>query len=324
MLNYIIRRVLYIMPIIIGVNIITFVLFFMVNSPDDMARMQLGEKYVTVEQISAWKQNHGLDKPLFINAHATGHLIITDTLFFKKSLNLFTFNFGSSNQGRDINLDIKERMWPSLALAVPSLLVGMMINICFAFFTIFFKEIYLDKLGVMLCIIMLSISSLFYIIGGQFLFAKTLQWLPISGYQQGLGAIKFLILPIIIGAVAGMGSGARWYRDLFLEELNKEYVLTARAKGLSEVKILFIHVLKNAMIPIVTGIVALLPLLFMGSLLMESFFAIPGLGSYTMDAIAQQDFEIVRVMVFLGALFYILGLILTDLAYTVVDPRIRL
>ena len=324
MLKYIIRRILYAIPIIIGVNIITFVLFFMVNSPDDMARMQLGEKHVTMEEITRWKQSHGLDKPFFINTHTTGHLIITDTLFFKKSLNLFTFNFGSSNQGRDINLDIQERMWPSLAIAVPSLLVGIIINICFAFCIIFFRESYLDNLGVMLCISMLSISGLFYIIGGQFLFAKTLQWVPISGYQNGLGAIKFLILPIIIGAVAGMGAGARWYRDLFLEELNKEYVLTARAKGLSELKVLFIHVLKNAMIPIVTGIVALLPLLFMGSLLMESFFAIPGLGSYTMDAIAQQDFEIVRVMVFLGALFYILGLILTDLAYTLVDPRIRL
>ena len=116
----------------------------------------------------------------------------------------------------------------------------------------------------------------------------------------------------------------RWYRTIFLEEVNRDYVRTARAKGLSELSVLFGHVLKNAMIPILTGVVVVIPMLFMGSLLTESFFGIPGLGSYTIDAIAAQDFSVVRAMVFIGSLLYILGLMLTDLSYVLVDPRVRL
>ena len=148
---------------------------------------------------------------------------------------------------------------------------------------------------------------------------------PISGYDDGgLNTIRFLILPVLIGVIGGIGSGTRWYRTIFLEEMGKDYVRTARAKGLSELKVLFRHVLKNAMIPILTGVVVVIPTLFMGSLLLESFFGIPGLGSYTIDAIRNQDFAVVRAMVFLGSVLYILGLLLTDISYTLVDPRIRL
>lgn len=172
--------------------------------------------------------------------------------------------------------------------------------------------------------VLISISTLFYIIVGQYLFAKLLHWVPISGYAGGLSSIKFLILPVLISVVAEIGYGARWYRALFLEEINKDYVRTARAKGLSEFYVLFRHILKNALIPILTGVVSIIPLLFLGSLLMESFFAIPGLGSYTVDAIREQDFAIVRAIVFLGTLLYISGLLLTDIAYVLVDPRVRL
>ena len=170
----------------------------------------------------------------------------------------------------------------------------------------------------------MSISSLFYIIGGQFLVGKLLQIVPISGYDYGLSSIKFLVLPILISAIYGIGAGTRWYRTLFLEEISKDYVRTARAKGLSEKYILFHHVVRNSLIPILTGVVAILPLLFLGSLITESFFSIPGLGSYTIDAIQRQDFAIVRSMVFLGAVLYIIGLILTDISYTFADPRLRL
>jgi len=171
---------------------------------------------------------------------------------------------------------------------------------------------------------LMSISSLFYIIGGQFFIGKLLKLVPISGYDTGFSAIKFLVLPVLISVVAGIGSGARWYRTLFLEEVEKDYVRTARAKGLTETQVLFKHVLKNAMIPILTGVVVVLPLLFMGSLILESFFSIPGLGSYTIDAINRQDFAIVRSMVFLGSVLYIFGLLLTDISYSFVDPRVRL
>ena len=123
--------------------------------------------------------------------------------------------------------------------------------------------------------------------------------------------------------LARLGAEARFYRSLFLEEIGKDYVRTARAKGLGEHIILFRHVLRNALLPILTGTVSALPLLFMGSLIAESFFGIPGLGSYTLDAINAQDFAIVRAMVFLGSALYVVGLILADVSYTLADPRVR-
>jgi peptide/nickel transport system permease protein len=215
-------------------------------------------------------------------------------------------------------------MWPSLALALPTLVVGLLTNIGFALLMVLFRGSYLEFGGLVLCVILMSISSLFYIIGGQYAIGKLMRLVPISGYAEGFGAFKFLILPVVIGVVSGIGSGVRWYRTLFLEEVGKDYVRTARAKGLTETRTLFKHVLPNAMIPILTGVVVVLPLLFMGSLIMESFFGIPGLGSYTIDAINSQDFAMVRAMVFLGSILYVLGLLLTDISYTLVDPRVRL
>ncbi|MCW9024900.1 MAG: ABC transporter permease [Gammaproteobacteria bacterium] len=324
MFAYIIRRTLYAIPILIGVNLLTFSLFFVVNSPDDMARMHLGMKRVTPESIDKWKQERGYDKPLLYNASAEGIEKVSDTIFFDKSLRLFVFDFGSADDGRDIGFDISQRMWASLAIALPVFIVGILVNITFAMLLAFFRATYIDIWGVVLCVILMSISSLFYIIGGQFLVGKLLHLVPISGYDTGVSAIKFLVLPVIIGVIGGIGAGSRWYRTIFLEEINKDYVRTARAKGLSEIRVLFKHVLKNAMIPILTGVVVVIPLLFMGSLITESFFGIPGLGSYTIDAIQNQDFAIVRAMVFLGSVLYIIGLILTDISYTMVDPRVRL
>ena len=321
---YIIRRLLYALPILIGVNALTFVLFFVVNSPDDMARMHLGNKRVTDQAILAWKTEHGYEKPLLFNEAADGAGMFTDTILYEKSIRLFAFDFGLSDSGRDISHDISQRMWPSLAIAVPTLIVGLAVNITFALLLAFFRATYLDFWGVVVCVAMMSISGLFYIIGGQFLVGKLLNLVPISGYDTGLAAWKFMILPVIVGVIGSIGSGTRWYRTLFLEEIHRDYVRSARAKGLSEQFVLFHHVLRNAMIPILTGVVVILPLLFIGSLLTESFFGIPGLGSYTIDAINRQDFAIVRAMVFLGAVLYIIGLLLTDISYTVADPRVRL
>lgn len=325
MYAYIIRRVLYAIPILIGVNILTFSLFFMVNSPDDMARMQLGMKHIHQADIDKWKQERGYDKPLFINTRAKGIHVLTDTIFYNKSLSLFAFRFGTADDGRDIGHDIRQRMGPSLSIAIPAFIVGLLVNITFALLLAFFRATYVDVWGVVMCVIMMSISGMFYIIGGQFLISKTLHLVPISGYGGfGWASFKFLILPVFIGVISGFGSGSRLYRTLFLEEIGKDYVRTARAKGLSELRVLFRHVLKNAMIPILTGVVVVIPLLFLGALLTESFFGIPGLGSYTIDAIRSQDFAIVRAMVFLGSVLYIVGLILTDISYTMVDPRVRL
>jgi peptide/nickel transport system permease protein len=323
MTAYIVRRCLYAVLILIGVNLVTFWLFFKVNTPDDMARMQLGAKRVTPEAIASWKSARGYDKPLMFNSGATGMSKLTDTLYFDKSLEMFRLEFGRADDGRDIAFEIRNRMWPSLALALPVFLVGLAVYITFALLMAFFRATYLDFWGVALCVAMMSVSTLFYIIGGQYIIAKVWSLVPISGYSSGVDAARFLFLPIAVGVIGGIGSGARWYRTIFLEEVGKDYVRTARAKGLGETAVFFRHVLGNAMIPILTGSVVAIPLLFMGSLLTESFFGIPGLGSYTIEAIQSQDFGVVRAMVFIGSVLYIIGLLLTDISYTLVDPRVR-
>jgi peptide/nickel transport system permease protein len=324
MLAYVIRRTLYAIPILVGINLITFALFFLVNTPDDMARMQLGVKRVTPEAIQKWKAERGYDKPLLWNATAPGAGKFSETIFFEKSVKLFAFDFGRAEDNRDISNEIRTRMGPSLALAIPVFLVGLAVNVTFALGMAFFRATTLDISGVILCVAMMSISSLFYIIGGQYLISKLFHLVPISGFADGADALKFLVLPVAIGVIGGIGAGSRWYRTLFLEEMGKDYVRTARAKGLAESVVMFRHVLKNAMIPILTGVVVVIPLLFMGSLIVESFFGIPGLGSYTIDAIQAQDFAVVRAMVFIGSVLYIAGLLLTDISYTLVDPRVRL
>jgi len=324
MFNYILRRIFYAIPILIGVNLITFALFFMVNTTDDMARAQLGAKQTTPEMINAWKVDKGYDKPLFFNAESEGVFKLTETLFVEQSVNLFVFDFGESDAGRQISSDIAERMWPSLYIAIPTLLISLVTTIALALLLVLFRGSVLDMTAMMIAVAIMSVSGLFYIILGQVLFSKILHWVPISGYETGWGGVKFLILPVLIGVFSGLGAGVRWYRSIFLEEVNKDFVRTARAKGLSEIKVLFTHVFPNGLLPILTGVVVILPSLFMGSLIMESFFGIPGLGSYTIDAIHSQDFGIVKAMVFLGSVLYIIGLILTDISYTFFDPRVRL
>ncbi len=323
MFAYLLRRAVYALPILLGVNILTFALFFVVNTPDDMARMQLGVKRVTPEAIEKWKSDRGYDKPLWLNTAASGTDQISDTVFFQKSARMFVGDFGRSEDGRDIAREIRQRMGPSLAIALPTFVLGLLVTVSFALLLAYYRATALDSWGLVLCVAMMSISGLFYIIGGQYLFSKLWRWVPISGFGDGLDAWRFVVLPVLIGVVSGIGSSTRWYRTIFLEEVGKDYVRTARAKGLAESVVFFKHILKNALIPILTGVVVVIPLLFMGSLLTESFFGIPGLGSYTIDAINAQDFAVVRAMVFIGAVLYIVGLLLTDISYAWVDPRVR-
>lgn len=324
MLAYIIRRILYAIPILIGVNIIVFVLFFVVNSPDSMARSILGEKNITQEDVDNWKRKNGYHLPLFFNTEATGTAVVTQTVFFQKSAKLFVFDFGVSDTNNiDITSQIWERMWASLTIAVPTFLLGLLVNITISMIVAYYRATYVDFWGTILAVIIMSVSQLFYIIGGQWLFGRVFRLFPISGYDSGVELLKFVILPVVIGIISGIGGGIRFYRTIFLEEVNRDYVRTARAKGLSEGIVLFKHALKNAMIPILTNVVLAIPLLFMGSLVMEAFFAIPGLGSFTIEAIQAQDFAIVRSMVYLGSVLYIVGLLMTDISYTLVDPRIR-
>ena len=324
MARYIIRRLLYAIPIIIGVNILTGILFFYVNTPDDMARKILGEKNVTAEAIEGWKREHGYDLPFAINSGEDGVEKITQTILFQKSVPLLWFDFGTSDRENvDIKEEISRRIWPSFAVALPTFTIGILASLVFSMLVAFMRGTYLDAWGVVACVVMMSISTLFYIIGGQYFFGKLLKLFPVSGYDTGIHSLKFLILPVVIGVISSIGGGVRFYRTVFLEELGKDYVKTARAKGMSEAVVLFKHVMKNAMIPVLTNVVVSIPFLFYGSLIMESFFSIPGLGSFTINAINAQDFAIVRAMVYLGSILYIIGLVMTDISYTLVDPRIR-
>jgi peptide/nickel transport system permease protein len=215
-------------------------------------------------------------------------------------------------------------MVASLQLALPLFALQVIVSTLFALMLVMFRHTRLDFWGVVLCVLMLSISSLFYIIVGQFVFSKMLRLAPISGYAPGLDSVKFLLLPIALSLLARLGGEARLYRAMFLEETSKDYVRTARAKGLSEPEVLRRHVLRNALIPIITSAGSYLPYVFLGSLVFESFFGIPGLGAYVIDAISGQDFAIVRTMVFLGSVLYIATYIVIDIAYTWADPRVRL
>ena len=325
MLAYIIRRLLYVVPTLLGVNVLVFVLFFMVNTPDDMARQALGEKNMDPLQVERWKEAHGYEVPLFWNGEANGAQKLTQTIFFRKSLAMLWGNFGHSDMTQEsIGDEIRRRALPSLCVSTPIFLATLLINIILAMIVATKRGSVSDVVTQFLCVALMSISGLIYIIAGQYFFAKLLRWTPVSGFLQGVDMWKFLVLPILVGTVSGIGGGVRLYRTLFLEEINRDYVRTARAKGLAESQILFLHVLKNAMIPILTNVPLQLLTLMMGNMLLENFFSIPGLGGYTITALGAQDFAIVRAMVFLGSVLYIIGLLLADICYSIVDPRIRL
>ena len=324
MIQYLLRRIVYGVLILLGVNLLTFVLFFAVNTPDDMARLNLGGRRVTAEAVEAWKAAKGLDRPLFVNDAAEGLAKVTDTIFFTKSVPLLMLDFGRSDSGRDIGYEIRTRMGPSLALAAPTFLLGLIVMTAWSLFVVFFRRTKVEAAAVGFSVLLMSISGLFYIIVGQWLFSKVMRLAPVSGWTDGPGMAAFLALPVAIAVFSRLGSDTLLYRAMFLEEMSRDYVRTARAKGLTEGEVLRRHVLRNALLPIITSSVAVIPMLFMGSLIMENFFGIPGLGSYTLAALGAQDFSIVRTMVFLGTLAYIAGLILTDLVYAWADPRIRL
>jgi peptide/nickel transport system permease protein len=326
MWSYIVRRSLYGVLVLIGVNLLTFMLFFTVNTPDDMARLNIGGRRVTQEQIDKWKAERGYDKPLYWNDKASGAAKVSDTVLWDRSISLMALDFGRSDSTRsvDIGYEVRTRMWVSLQLAAPLFMLQVVASTAFAVLLVFFRHSRIDFWGVVLCVLMLSISSLFYIIVGQLLFSRVMRLVPISGYAGGLDAVRFLILPICLSLLARLGGEARLYRAMLLEEIGKDYVRTARAKGLAEHVVLLRHVLRNALIPIITSAGAYLPYVFLGSLVFESFFGIPGLGAFVIEAISGQDFAIVRSMVFLGAVLYIASYVLIDVLYTFADPRVRL
>jgi len=318
MAAYVVRRLLYGVGVVLGVLFLLFVLFFTFTEPYDIARKALGDK-VPPAVIEQWKANHGYDRPLWPWQDWD------DNLLFDHYRRMLTFDFGKSDADDSPILDrILDGIGPSLSLTVPLLLLSLLAAIPFSLLVAFFRETYIDRMGVFLCVLAMSVSMLLYIIGAQFLIGKVLRWYPISGFDPDPTMIwRFLALPLIVGVLGSIGGDVRFYRTVFLEESSRDFVRTARAKGASEARIMVRHVLRNAMIPILTQVVLSIPFLFTGSILLESFFGIPGLGSLTVDAIQGNDFSTLRSMVYIGSLLFIVGQIATDLSYGLVDPRVR-
>lgn len=310
MYQYIIRRVLYAIPILIGVTLAIFLLFNVVAG--DPTVVLLG-KYATAQQMAELRHELGLDRTLLVQ--------YLDTL---KSA--FTLDFGRSWASKQhIAQMIKTGGGVSLTLSIPSFVIASLIAISIALLAAFFRGTLLDRSLVVLSVIMMSISVLAYILFGQWFFAYKLGWFEIAGYDYGFpDFIPYVILPGMIWIVLSIGPDMRFYRTVMLDEVHQDYVRTARAKGLSYRVILFKHVLKNAMIPIITNLVIQLPTLLLGTLLIENFFGIPGLGSITLQAINNADFPVIKAMTILSSVMYIIFNIIVDVLYTWVDPRVKL
>jgi peptide/nickel transport system permease protein len=323
MLTYLIRRLLYVIPILIGVMVVTFALFFVVQSPTGMARNVLGKR-ATPQNVAAWLEKRGYDKPLFFNTRPDGKLF--DSIFFNQMRQFATFDLGKSDTtDRDIEKTFKEGAGPSLLITLPAFFVGLAVAVILSLYLVFLRNSPIDTAGVITCVALMSIPPMVYIIFGQGVVAISLNYFPAFGfYKEGFATLRFLLLPVLLLTVFHLGHDVRLYRAIFLEEIGQDYVRTAQAKGVSNARLLLVHVLKNGMISLITLTVSYLPLLILGSLLLENFFGIPGLGNALFHAIQTQDFATVRAFVFLGALLIQAGYIATDICYALVDPRIRL
>ncbi|MGO8671713.1 MAG: ABC transporter permease [Capsulimonadaceae bacterium] len=312
MLRYLVRRVLYAVPILIGVMLFTFFLFYMSATPAQMARRNISAKNPSHAQIERWITQHGYDKPL--SKQFT--IYISD---------LFRFRFGKSDTtNEDIVARLRSGLWPSTQLALLIFIGSLITDVFFAIYFAYYRGTYIDNWGRFVCVLMMSITYILYIIGGQYVFGKLLRLWPIAGYRWGAISWEFMLLPAVVGILSGYGGTVRLYRTFVLDEIGQDYVRTARAKGVSERSILFRHVLKNAAIPIITSVIYAIPFLITGNLLLESFFGIPGVGSVVFDAINSSDFATIRATTFMLTIVYILSAILTDCCYAWVDPRVRL
>lgn len=330
MAAYLLRRIFQGGLTVLGVLLFLFVLFFQLADPKDVAERAVGEK-ARPEVIEQWLENHGYKRPLYWGCEGwrfweCGAKTITGTQLYDHYKKMLTFDFGESDaDGVSIARRIREGMLPSLTLTMPIFLLGLPLALAVSLFVAYFRETYIDRTGVFLSVLGMSISILIYILGGQFLIGKLLRWFPISGFDASPAVImRFMALPVLIGLLNSIAGDTRFYRTVFVEETNRDYVRTARAKGAGDLRVMGYHVFRNALIPILTRVVIAIPFLFTGSLLLEAFFGIPGLGSITVEAINANDFATLRVMVFIGALLMIVGQLLVDVSYTWADPRVRL
>jgi len=329
MLNYLIRRLLYMVPILLGVMFITFALFNVVNTPRQMAYRILGPK-ASVQAIDNWLNNHGyVDKegkelPTFFNT-APGKNPF-DSLYFRSMKRFATFDMGRSfATDEPVMTMIRRGALPSLCITLPAFVVGLFLALSASLLLVFVRDSLIDRWGTVLCVASMSIPITVYVIYGQLVAAKIFPWFPAFGFNlEGFSTVRFIALPVVIMLISGLGADVRMYRAIFLEEVRAEYIRTAQAKGASHARVLLVHMLKNGMISVITLVVAALPFLIMGTLVLESFFGIPGLGNLMTNAIQTSDFGVIQADVYLGSLLYLFGLLATDICYAAVDPRIRL
>ena len=308
--TYIVKRFLYGIPTLLGVCLIIFVLFNLI-SPDPT--MIILGKHATTQQMAELRSELGLDRSWILQ-------------YWDVVRSAFTFDFGRSWSGQQRISDmILQGAFPSLTLSLPAFVISGAISLTIALLVSFYRGQWLDRTMVVLTVALMSISSLAYILFGQWFFGFKLGWFEISGYEPGFpNFIPYVILPVIIWVIVAIGPDVRFYRTIILDEIYQDHVRTAKAKGLGEKTILFKHVLKNALISVITYVVIQLPFLIQGALLLESFYSIPGLGSITLDAVNSSDFPVIKAMTILSAVAYILFSIITDVLYTLVDPRVRL
>ena len=311
MIAYIIRRLMYTVPIVLGVLLLTFVLFSVVGG--DISQ-EIAGKGADAETVAEIRKEFGLDKPLFWSWDSQ---FVTH---FKKAV---TFDFGY-NMKRDQRIKdmLLDGVGPSLSLMVPMFLGTLVISISLSLIVAYLRGSKIDMIAVVICVAGMSVPYLSFILFGQYFLAYKLNWFPIY-FDSELSVAQSVSLPVLIGIVAGLGSNLRFYRTVMLDEMRNDYVRTAFAKGLSSQTVLFKHVLKNAMIPIITNVVMAIPFLILGSLLLERFFGIPGLGDLIISAFSARDYFIINAVVFIMALLISFFTLLTDICYAWVDPRVK-
>lgn len=310
MFVYIVRRLLSTIPTILGMALIIFVLFDMVGG--DPTYQMVG-KHASPQQIAELRHEYGFDQPKYVQ-------------FFSYLGQIVTFDYGRSYATKQrISQMISDGIGPSLTLMAPAFLVTTVLSIVLALFVAYFRGKTIDKFVVVLCVFGMSLPMLAYILFGQYFLAYKLGWFPIAGFETSWpDALSYILLPAILFVAVSLGYDVRFYRTAILEETGQDYVRTARAKGLSEPRVFFKHVLKNSMVPILTNIIIEIPMLILGSFLLESFFGIPGLGGITINAVNNSDFPVIKAMATLTTLLFIFFNLLTDILYTVVDPRVSL
>jgi peptide/nickel transport system permease protein len=310
MFAYVVRRLLQGIPILLGVTLITFLLF---NAFGGDPVVQFLGKSASAEDIAALRRAYGFDQPLYVQ-------------YLDYLRQIVTLDFGDSFVTKEPVLHMIGRgVGPSLSLTIPALALTTLLAVVIGLAAAYVRGGRLDRGLMATAVLGMSVSFLVYIVVGQYLFAYVWRLFQIHGYESGLGERwQYLSLPIVTMVIVGLGYDARFYRSVFAEEVGRDHVTTAYAKGASKVRIMFVHVLKNAMIPIITRVMISLPFLVTGSLLLETFYGIPGLGATLFDALNRSDQPVIRAYTVMISVLFILSTILNDILYAAVDPRVRL